>query len=444
MLQYDDIVKAQQGKTRDELAVIAQQATPGSPYATPIKRLPNESPEDLVNRLQGTMQEAESIGQPAVQTSEAERYKQKQADLDRIRGELSGGVTPPIYKGADELKRLREEQGIVKDEEELASIRNEALLGKEELRKYKTTAGQGVSEAGRIGAVSEAERNLNFRLEDLSIREQGVLSRLNTKNSYINAALEAGQEDYKTALANYQNEYNRNLKAVDLYNQELNEQQRDALTAFTTVTNLLSKNKTPITSEMSTQLDSLALQAGLPTGVFQQAAESLANANEKVLSPIIVDTDSGKNAYFFTQGQDGEPHLKQMVPLKGSSKGNKKAPTSKFKPPVKTYVDKYDLPKSVSNDDFQSVRTSIREIQREFDIASLSDQERYRLWGETAAELEAQGYNPDDYDAILWEAFHPEGLNGYYKYNKPGMYKKPKASTSGGVDTVNNPYRKTS
>lgn len=542
-LTIQEVQAAQQGKTREELAQIAQQATlpaytapitsptatPASSYTSPYTpsstsspintsitaRLPNETPEDLVNRIYAFASEQDFFSrtgekdfsnvktiqrgqkptstfykyaddktvyqqtpqtQTSVQTSDPARRK---AALERIKSELNSGIQAPSpYNSSQEFQKLRQEQGVVKDEEELAAIRNEANLGKQELRQFSATAGQGVSEGGRIGAMSEAERNLNFRLEGLAIREQAVLSRLNSKNAYISTAIKLGQEDYNVAYQNYTDEFNKNLKVVDLYNQELDDQQKDALTGLTTITNLLSKTGGEITPELSTQLDSLALQAGLPTGLFSEASQALIQENEKVLSPMIVDTETGKNVYFFTQGKDGTPHLKQMLSLSGETPGTSipnttlkqspkytvgptlpelegkikagtqvkqpiqprglpaKTTAVKFKAPTKTIVDKYDLPKNVSSDDYENVRTGLRAIQKEYNITSLSDEERYKLWGEAANELENLGYNPDDFDALLWEVFHPEGLNGYYKYNKPAMYKAPKEQSN----TITNPF----
>lgn len=272
-----------------------------------------KSPLDLATTLGSTPTTPTS----GVGSSESARM----AEIQRIKDEQNAGLTAPTpYKTLDEFTKLRQEQGIVDDENELNSIRNESALIKEELRKFSATAGEGTSEAGRIGVVSEAERNANFRAEGLALREQNVLDRLNTKNSYINTVIGLGKEDYQTALNNYNTEYNKNIKAIDTYNANLDAQKKDALTAFTTVSNLLKDaNMTSLDPSVSSQLDTLALKAGLPKGVFQSVIA--ATPNEKILAPVMVDTPTGKDMYFYTQDKNGVPSLKTVQHLPGTGSG---------------------------------------------------------------------------------------------------------------------------
>lgn len=254
-------------------------------------------------------------GAPVV-TSKPARY----ASIDDARKEIEKGLTPPNpYKGVAEFDRLRTEKGIVQDEDELLAIQNEARMAKEEMRQFKAGASEGVSMGGYLGNVSEAERNVNFRVEGLALREQAVATRLNTKNAYIGTVLKLGQEDYNEAKQQYDDAYNRNVKAIELYNEGLDNQQKDALSGLTTITNLF-KDKNMDFSTMSpalkAQIQTLELQAGLPAGTFEAAYS--ASEDEKILAPIInTDADGNKSVYFFTQGKDGVPHLKNMTNIGG-------------------------------------------------------------------------------------------------------------------------------
>ena len=279
-------------------------------YNKTITSSGGKAPTDLVNDISTGATGAKvgtGVGSDTVATSDAERTAQRKAEIERIKSELSGGANAPtLYKSADEFKRLRQEQGVVQDESELSSIQNEARLAKEELNQFKQTSNKEISQGGYLGGISEAERNLNFRMSSLALREQAVVDRLNNKNSYINTIVNLGKEDYQTALTNYNNEYNKNVKAIDLYNSELDDQQKDALTGFTTMSNLLAKSGlTTLTPQLSQQLDSLALKAGLPSGVFQQALKGL-SANEKIDNMKIIDN----NVYMWTTDSTGTPKLK--------------------------------------------------------------------------------------------------------------------------------------
>lgn len=256
---------------------------------------------------------------PIVQTSAAERAKLRKEEIARIKAELEGDTEKPqLYKSSEEFDRLRKEQGVVQDEEELSSLQNESRLINQEIRELSARAGEGVSEGGRLGIMSEAQRNANFKLEGLAIRQQAVVSRLNSKNAYINAAIKLGQEDYDTAYKNYTEEFNKNLKAIDLYNQELDDQQKDALTGFTTIANLIGDKNIDFSKNpaLSQQLDTFALKLGLEPGLFQSVIAD--SPQQKILSPMVVDTPAGKDVYFFTQGPDGMPTLKKVESLPGT------------------------------------------------------------------------------------------------------------------------------
>lgn len=263
-----------------------------------------------------------SVPPPVVGTSDAERTAKRKEEIDKIKAELGGGATAPtVYKTAEDYDKLRKEQGLVKDEEELASIQNESALINEELRKYSSTAGEAVSEIGRVGAVSEAERNASFRLEGLAIRENAVINRLNSKNAYIGNMLKLGLQDYQTSLDDYNRQYAENSKAVELYNADLDNQKKDAMAGFSTITNLLKDKNIDINTldpKLKSQIQTLELQSGLPEGTFE--AFMTAYPDDNILSPVINEgADGSKTAYFFTQNsKTGQPKLIQTYPLSGA------------------------------------------------------------------------------------------------------------------------------
>jgi hypothetical protein len=360
---------------------------------------------------------------PLVATSEAERAKQRAAEIARIKAELSGGAaTPPVYKSVEEFTRLRKEQGIVKDEEELASIRNEANILKQGLREFASTAGQGVSEGGRIGAVTEAERNVSFRLENLALREQAVLSRVNTKNSYIDTAMKLGYQDYQVAYNAYSDAFNRNLQAIQLYNAEMEDQEQDALTGFTTMVNLLSESgMSALTPELSTQLNSLALQAGLPTGVFQAALQGISEKGKIDNVKII-----GNEVYMWTTDASGTPSLKLIQTLESDQMDMSGYPAS---------YQEYMLAKQEgykgSYMDYQTAdanRKAVRNsttINYGIDKATVAEENRVKQiiainpneWGNAAAQIDREfpvdsGIKTSTkYDSLLKDAYQKSGFN---------------------------------
>lgn len=250
---------------------------------------------------------------PAVGTSAQARNETREQAISRQRAELEKGLEKPtVFKSAEEFKKLREEKGVAADEEELTSIQNEARLAKEELNQFKQTSGKELSMGGYTGGISEAERNLNFRLSSLALREQAVISRLNNKNTYINTVIGLGKDDYQTALTNYNNEYTKNVKAVELYNAELDDQQKDALTGFTTLTNLFKEgNLSELTPQITTQLNTYENQLGLPQGSLSDLFKGIGEQN----TIQNIKTDSDGNVY--TTVMDKTTHLPTGIKILG-------------------------------------------------------------------------------------------------------------------------------
>ncbi len=50
------------------------------------------------------------------------------------------------------------------------------------------------------------------------------------------------------------------------------------------------------------------------------------------------------------------------------------------------------------------------------DNGGINNENRYDLWESVANQIEMSGADPTDYNALLWEYFHPEGKKGYKKY----------------------------
>lgn len=103
--------------------------------------------------------------------------------------------------------------------------------------------------------------------------------------------------------------------------------------------------------------------------------------------------------------------------------------TPKPQVPLNNAVKKY-IPSNVSKHDFDHVYNALSQYAQENNLNSLSTEEKYKAWGEAADDLKAAGFNPTDFDALLWEFFHPDKLAGYEKRAKEQAEKnKPTKST---------------
>ena len=116
--------------------------------------------------------------------------------------------------------------------------------------------------------------------------------------------MSAGQQTYTNAKQAYDDEYNKNVKSVELYNKELDDQQKDALTGVTTLGNLIDKgNMTAISPQISSSLDTYALQLGLPSGSFKELFKSIGSQN----AIQSIKTDNGSVYAVTTDKTTGVP-----------------------------------------------------------------------------------------------------------------------------------------
>lgn len=259
-------------------------------------------------------------------TSDAERARIREEEIEKKKEELKAGTeTPGVYKTADEYKRLREEQGIVDDEAEWNALQNEANIIKQELRVFSSTAGEGVSEAGRVGAVSEAERNAMFRMEGLALRETAVVNRINSKNAYVSNMLELGQQDYQNALADYERKYNENYQAIQLYNEDLDEIKTSAMAGLNTMITLMGEKNIDFDSlnpALQSQIKTLELQSGLPAGTMSAFMSAYPN-DEIIGSQNVTNADGSTSTFFFAKdAETGEPKIIKTFNLGGAGSGD--------------------------------------------------------------------------------------------------------------------------
>src|SRR3990167_5265032 len=114
-------------------------------------------------------------------------------------------------------------------------------MGQQELRQYKAGL-TGLPEQGRLGAISEAEHNLNFRLEGLAIRELALVNRVNSKNAFIENMMGFTQQDFVNSQNQYNQEFSRNLQVHNLMLGEEDQIKADSQAFLNTAFNLMVDN----------------------------------------------------------------------------------------------------------------------------------------------------------------------------------------------------------
>ena len=255
---------------------------------------------------------------PIVGTSTSSRL----AEFEKLKETMSGGLDRPgVPKSADEYARLRAEQGIADDEGELNALRNEQMQGKQELRQY-TAQLSAMPEQGRLGAVSEAERNLNFRLEGLAIRELALVNRVNSKNAFIENMMGFTQQDFVNAQNQYNQEFSRNLQSYNLFSSEQDQIKKDSQAFVTTAFNMMQENGLTwdtMSPAARLGLEQQGLASGWPIGTL--AALSQVKPGAKLMyTSTGTDATGNDIVSFIYQDANGQPGIIKTVKTGGYSK----------------------------------------------------------------------------------------------------------------------------
>lgn len=271
-------------------------------------RLPGESISDFTSRL--------SLGSTGgiVSTSASARMK----ELQKMIG------TPPapldLFTTADKgrLDVARQERNAI--DAELASILNERLAIDEEMQKFGINAGKGTTEAGRIGAVSEAQRNVNERLQVLNRRELVLETKLANRNNVISELMQNQKLDYAAAVDAYNTKFSQAMQLYSIFEREeerayeraereeekeyqrriekeerqkadakevrLNAQANLEVLANSYQAQIEAGQITSLSSKQRRQLEELETQAGIPKGATMGVLGTLKPGEEKLWSGI--------------------------------------------------------------------------------------------------------------------------------------------------------------
>lgn len=201
------------------------------------------------------------------------------ARLEQLRAELGFGdapTAPDLFTEADaaRLEAARGERTNLEDE--LAAIQAEKLALSDEFEKFKLQQ-VGLPEGGRIGAITEEQRNLEFRLRSIERRELIATTKLTNRNSVIAELMGLQQQEYTDALDQYNTSFNQALSLYGILEDEEDELKADAKANLLVLTEafgaqLQAGQITPdaITPLQRAQIEQYETQAGLPVGSTMQ------------------------------------------------------------------------------------------------------------------------------------------------------------------------------
>ena len=190
-------------------------------------------------------------------------------------------IEAPTLNSEAKLNQLRTEVGVDPLETELNDLKAQAEEIQASLRAQKINEqGKAVPMSVIAGRMSEEERQAQERLDYITRRQAAVTDQLNTKYSAINATMTAFGNDFEAASKAYERSYNQNLAAIDLYRTAKADQKSEQEAATDNAranlqvlyNNVVDGSMDPDNMSQSQlqMIQKLEVQAGLPSGTFQQ------------------------------------------------------------------------------------------------------------------------------------------------------------------------------
>ena len=237
---------------------------------TGVRRLPGESVEDFTRRFTPTQPTQQVAQQVAVGTSEAVRARARARITPETLGLPEAPTRPSlILEGdLDRANLAREERAEI--ESELTSILEERLELEAEFRGIKSRAAEGVTEAGRIGIVTEASRETQEALDALNRRELVLETKLRNRNNVISEIMKFQQQDFVNATAQYNIKFSQALQLYNIFEEEADELQRNAAANLDVIINSLKEGGVENVSETQwLMIEDLEIQRGFEPGTVR-------------------------------------------------------------------------------------------------------------------------------------------------------------------------------
>jgi len=224
---------------------------------------------------------------PAVGSSFSERFREIQEEIERNRPQA-----PDLFGQGDQanLDLARQERTGI--DAEIVELLDQKLAITDELRKFGV--GQvGLEEAGRVGAISEAERNAQQRLDSINRRELVLEVKLANRNNTINALMQAQRLEFTDAVADYNQRFSQALQLYNIFDAEEEELVRDSKANLDVLAGTLQIQLESgdfefdqISDVQIAQIEEMELQAGLPLGSTLAVLQTIQPGEEKLYSGV--------------------------------------------------------------------------------------------------------------------------------------------------------------
>jgi hypothetical protein len=279
-----------------------QSTVPAPVTSTPITSSNGQSPLDLTKSIDGSTSTQPTPISPVVGTSDSERMKEK---LKAFQDQFGMGVAPtaPVVP-IDQTKLTTaqtERDAIAKRGEEILAEKQKL---NEQLKVFKQTAGEGVSEVGRAGMVSEKERGIQNQLDSLNNEELVMETKLRNRNTVISEIMQTQKQNYQDAVQQYNTQFSESLQLYNLFDKQDDELKTNAKASLDVLAKSYQAqieagklNIGSLTGIQKAKLEEYETQAGLPLGSTLAVLQTLKPAEEKLYSGV----DKAGNFIYITK-----------------------------------------------------------------------------------------------------------------------------------------------
>jgi len=216
---------------------------------------------------------------------------------------------------------LRADYNMNDLEEQMNRLQDDEEAIYAQLRQRRTNE-QGKPVAMNVieGRIGEAERQEMERIDYLSRQKNTVARQLQAANSAIENIMSFRKMDYDAARSSYNDQFSQQMQMFNavrgVVDAERSAEERASDNARANLNIIYDSIKTggtdvaTMTPEMEYTVNTLELQAGLPTGFYNNIAKQ--NPDQKVLSTTTRTSSGQKYADVIMQGEDGSLSVKQV------------------------------------------------------------------------------------------------------------------------------------
>lgn len=305
------------------------QLQPGETLDQYYARLPGSKPGSAVTgQSRVAISPSASQGQSGaysapVATSSALRLKEKSEALKEALGLGDAPMLPDIFGSTDQrsLDLARKERDAIN--KEMEGILAERLAIDAEFRKFQQNAGEGTTEAGRMGITSEEGRKVQEQYDALNRRELVLETKLGNRNAVIKELMANQRQEYADAVDQYNTRFSQALQLYNLFSAEEDRAERGrnelkanasanldvlmgSIQAQIEAGQLLPGN---ISAVQRAQIQDLEVQAGLPLGSTLAVLGTLKAGEEKLYSGV----DDFGNFVYISKDVNGKISVKKAA-----------------------------------------------------------------------------------------------------------------------------------